>query len=444
MAFLDLCFRRHVYHSVARLHGHRGAINALAFMPNGLVLASGSDDESIKLWSTGHAICLQTLIDGQESFGEVKALCFIGADGQWLVSGTGRGLVCVYERTLGGRYYQTTSVLGTSASNDPVESLAFDPGSRCLAVTSHNGAIVVYNPDFTGIRVALRMQWSSDVAPMIPRSCAFVSAGKDLFVFGLNTGDITTLSATTGEMVSRHHLGCPIGSAAVDSKGSVLLLQNVGDSFELYDIRSNKLIHIIPADSTIPFLTDVKFTKSGAIAAGGSATGKVRIIHIGSGSVVQELNHGRGILLLCSLTLPTNEMELGPVQALDMASTCMLDIIASGSSADLHDIRLWAKPTRLVVMTTRSLYIVLLALSVYYTFQMWMPWLNQWFSLEVATASIGRAGCQGIQYFQMSPVPDLDLHWACCCDGYDDDTPDLMGRVLQRHMQMQERVVTEE
>ncbi len=31
----------------------------------------------------------------------------------------------------------------------------------------------------------------------------------------------------------------------------------------------------------------------------------------------------------------------------------------------------------LVVMITRSLYIVLLALSVYYTFQMWMPWLNQ-------------------------------------------------------------------
>ncbi|KAK0438890.1 WD40-repeat-containing domain protein [Desarmillaria tabescens] len=280
------------YHLVARLHGHRGAINTLAFTPNGQILASGSDDETVKLWSTEKAICLQTLVNEGQGWGQITAMAFIGSDGEWLIFGAGRGLVCIYGRAPGGLYREMAAV-----------------------------------PDF---KATFRQEWSRNNVAMIPRSSAFVNLGRDLLIFGLNTGDVTTLSSGKGEMVSRHQLDCPIGSAVINSTATLFLLHNIGTGFALYNLATASLVQTIPVNSAMPIVTDIKFGENSAIATAGGAASKAYVIHLESGRIVQRLNHGRG-----------------PVQALDTA--CMGDchLIVCGSSDDFPDITLWAKPMKL-------------------------------------------------------------------------------------------------
>ena len=66
------------------LEGHTHRVKTVAFSPDGRYLASGSDDQTIKIWDPVSGTCLQTLT-GHE--GLVLAVAFSPC-GQWLVSGS--------------------------------------------------------------------------------------------------------------------------------------------------------------------------------------------------------------------------------------------------------------------------------------------------------------------------------------------------------------------
>jgi len=68
--------------------GHNGSILALAISPNGKILASGSEDTTIKLWNLPEG----TLIKMLETHNEVAALA-ISPDGKLLASGVGNNIM---------------------------------------------------------------------------------------------------------------------------------------------------------------------------------------------------------------------------------------------------------------------------------------------------------------------------------------------------------------
>lgn len=90
------------------LEGHDGLVHSVVFSPDGQLLASGSDDETIKLWDTTTG-ALQQTFQGHDSW--VTSVAF-SPDGQWLASGSDDKTIKLWD-TATGVLQQTLNVQGS-------------------------------------------------------------------------------------------------------------------------------------------------------------------------------------------------------------------------------------------------------------------------------------------------------------------------------------------
>ncbi len=78
---------------IATFRAHTGAVTALAFSPDGKLLASGSSDATVKLWEAGS---WKELASFDARDGEVRSLAF-SPDGKTLAVGIRYGTVRIYD-----------------------------------------------------------------------------------------------------------------------------------------------------------------------------------------------------------------------------------------------------------------------------------------------------------------------------------------------------------
>jgi WD40 repeat protein len=241
---------------------HGGAVLCAAFSPDGSSLVTGGGDGLVKIWETQTGTLKSTLA-GHD--GHVTTVAF-SPDGRWIASADDRGKLRVWLPQTGK---WALAVDGQSALN----SVAFSPASKTLAVGSSDSTVLLYNtPDVAGRQKARVLRGHKQAVNSVvfsPDSESLASASINIgpggdgdscsvFLWDLTRGSQKQMQAVTA--------GLPRLAFSADS---TTVACGAGGTVEFFDVRTGKRTRRFQAKSGVNSLA---LSPTGA-SLGGMATG---------------------------------------------------------------------------------------------------------------------------------------------------------------------------
>src|SRR5262249_32429834 len=130
------CLAGHAEGATRTLTGHGGEVLAVAFAPDGRLLASGSSDQTIRLWDPGTGE-ERKLLRGHT--GAVRTLAFAAPNSQLLASGSADGTVRIWDVAQGREIKTLSGHLGA------IRGVAFAPDGQSLATVDDNGSLRLWD-----------------------------------------------------------------------------------------------------------------------------------------------------------------------------------------------------------------------------------------------------------------------------------------------------------
>ena len=254
------------------LIGHVGEVESVIFSPNGRRLASGSSDETIKLWDLASGSLLRTLHGGAIFPGDLA----FSPDGRLLASGSFYKIVELWDPE-SGRLIRT--LRGHTAS---VVSVVFSPDGRQLASASLDKTIKLWDPETGNLQWTIR---GVDVASVV-----FSPDGRQLVSFGGPT--ISLWDSATGNL--RRRLG---GYNDLQSPGFSPDSRLIGfgcrdNTIKLYDPMSGRLLHTLAGHTDA--ITSLVFSPDGRQLASSSLDKTVKLWDPATGTLLQTLTGHTG------------------------------------------------------------------------------------------------------------------------------------------------------
>lgn len=188
------------------LRGHLNRVYSLGFSPDGKILATGSSDWDVNLWTVGDRL-LKHKLEGHTE--DVFSVAF-SPDGQQLASGSADHTVRLWKVRDG------TLLNLIEQHTDCVESVAFSPDGSFLASASDDGSIYLWNR----MEQSLGINWRGHKAAIA--SLVFSPSG-DLLASSSDDGAINLWKPSNGGLIMklRNHQSS-VESLAFSPNGLVL------------------------------------------------------------------------------------------------------------------------------------------------------------------------------------------------------------------------------
>ncbi|MFD9121002.1 cytochrome D1 domain-containing protein [Streptomyces bottropensis] len=251
----------------ARLDGHRGPVNAVAFAPDGRSLATASSDGTVVLRRTagGHRVLARITVAGR-----VRSVAF-GADGRTVAVTSTDGPVTLWSTTGGQR---RTGTLGGRTQG--ARSVAFDPRGGTLAVAAADGTVQLWD---TGPRPRLTAalpghKGGVNALAYAPDGRMLASAGTDRAVRLWDTGRARLVDALKG------HTDDVLG-VAFSPDGRTVASAGVDRTVRLWDVGDRRLTDTFTGSSDD--INAVAFTPDGTTVVGAVGDGTTRLWDVRGG-----------------------------------------------------------------------------------------------------------------------------------------------------------------
>jgi WD40 repeat protein len=214
------------------LQGHNDSVGSVAFSPNGELLATASDDQTVRLWKVGSGQIVNTLSGHRDIINDVAW----SADGNLLATAASDGVIiwAVPSGKIVHRLVQTHPV--------QVNSVAFDPEGTSLASADDNGTVAIW--DVTSGQ--MKTSFTPHIGPIL----------KVAFSPGRGSGLLAT--------------------AGLDKTAKLADAQNGKGRFEFAHTNA---------------VTDVAFSPDGERLATASLDKKVKVWEVSSGEPLLTISH---------------------------------------------------------------------------------------------------------------------------------------------------------
>jgi WD40 domain-containing protein/NACHT domain-containing protein/heterokaryon incompatibility protein (HET) len=234
------------------LEGHTSSVSAVAFSPDGSIVASGSNDETIKLWDTRTGTEQATL---KGHSGSVRAVAF-SPDGSIVASGSNDKTIKLWDTRTG------TEQATLKGHSDWVSAVAFSPDGSIVASGSNDKTIKLWDTR-TGTEQATLKGHSDSVSAV-----AFSPDGS-IVASGSNDETIKLWDTRTGtEQATLKGHSDWVSTVAFSPDGSIVASGSNDETIKLWDTRTGTKQATLKGHSDS--VSAVAFSPDGSIVASGS------------------------------------------------------------------------------------------------------------------------------------------------------------------------------
>ncbi len=271
----------YLYWQALPLNGHTGEVNSLSFRPispypptpnqislMGEILASGSDDKTIKIWDLKQRKELYTL---RGHLGKVYAVA-ISPDGQSVVSGSDDKTIKIWDLKTGKEIRTLVGHQGL------ISSVAISRDGQTIASVSYDKTIKIWNFK-TGAEIRTLKGHSREILSVAisPNDEKIVSGSVDrtIKIWHLKTGkEILTIPAHTLD----------VNALAISLNGDLLLSCSDDKTVKLWNLNTGRAIRTF--EGHLADVNAIAFSPNGEYIATGSDDKTVKLWNLNTGEAI--------------------------------------------------------------------------------------------------------------------------------------------------------------